>query len=141
MNQVDMGLAKRLPDPAKKSFIKLVAPPYDGNKSGWEPIGTKVLVMTDWVDSNTASGLITMPADVVERMSLAVTSGTIVAVGGGAFTDWPATNRPWPGMTPKAGDRVQIAKYAGLLIEGDDGGHYRLIHDTDIAGTKTKEMT
>lgn len=136
---VDLSLAKRLPDPAKKSYIKLVAHPYEGNKSGCEPIGTKILVMTDWVDENTASGLLTMPADVVERMSLAVTQGTIVAVGGAAWTDWPNSSRPWPGLIPKAGDRVEIARYAGLLIEGADGRHYRLIHDTDVAGIKTQE--
>jgi co-chaperonin GroES (HSP10) len=141
MTNVDLGLAKRLPDPAKKSFIKLVAHPYEGNASGCEPIGTKILVMTDWVDANTASGLITMPADVVERMSLAVTQGTIVAVGGAAFTDWPNSDRAWPGLVPKAGDRVEIAKYAGLLIEGSDGRHYRLCQDTDVAGIKTQEKS
>lgn len=122
-----------------KSFIKMVSRPYEGNKSGWEPIGTKVIIETDWVDESTASGLITLPPDVVERMSLAVTQGTIVAIGGGAFSDWPNSDRKWPGLTPKAGDRVQIAKYAGLLIEGRDNRQYRLCHDTDVAGIISKK--
>lgn len=122
------------PDPAKKSYIKFVSRPFDGNKSGYEPIGTKVLVETDWVDDKTSSGLITLTPDLIERMSLAVTAGTIVAMGGGACTDWPNSSQPWPGKTPKIGDRCQIAKYSGLLIEGKDGRFYRLVQDTDIAG-------
>lgn len=129
----------RLPDPATKTFLKMVAPPFDGNKSGREPIGTKVLVMTDWVDDQTKSGLITLTADLVERMSLAVTTGTVVAVGGAAFSDWPSSDRKWPGKTPAVGDRVDLAKYAGVLIEGVDGRHYRLCQDIDIAGLITEE--
>lgn len=125
---------ERLPDPAKKTYIKMVSRPFEGNKSGWEPIGTKILVETDWVDERTASGLITLTPDMVERMSLAVTTGTIVAVGGGAFSDWPNSDKAWPGVIPKAGDRVQIAKYSGILIEGDDGRHYRMCQDIDVAG-------
>lgn len=124
-----------LPERAiKPTYIKMVSRPFEGNTSGYEPIGTKVLVETDWIDDKTASGLITLTPDVIERMSLAVTKGTLVAVGGGAFTDWPNSERPWPGKVPMAGSRVEISKYAGILIEGKDGRHYRLIHDTDIAG-------
>lgn len=125
---------ERLPDPAKKTFIKMVSRPFDGNKSGCEPVGTKIVVETDWVDDNTVSGLLKLPPDVIERMSLAVTTGTIVAIGGGAFSDWPNSDKQWPGRVPQIGDRCHLAKYAGLLIEGVDGRHYRLCHDTDVAG-------
>ncbi len=36
--------------------------------------------------------------------------------------------------TPKVGERVHLAKYAGILIEGEDGRHYRLCQDVDVAG-------
>lgn len=125
---------------AEKTFIKMVPVPFNGtNESGREPIGTKVLVATDWVDDRTKSGLITLTADLVERISLAVTTGTLVAVGGGAFSDWPNSDKSWPGTSPKVGDRVDLAKYAGILIEGADGLHYRLCQDVDIAAIITKE--
>ena len=131
---------ERLPDPAQKTFIKMVPVPFNGtNESGREPIGTKVLVATDWVDERTKSGLIQLTADLVERMSLAVTTGTLVAVGGGAFSDWPNSDKAWPGVVPKVGDRVDLAKYAGILVEGADGRHYRLCQDVDIAAVITKE--
>lgn len=131
---------ERLPDPAKKSYIKMVPIPFTGvNESGCEPVGTKILVVTDWVDENTGSGLLKLPIDTVERMSLAVTTGTLVAVGGGAFTDWPNTDKAWPGPVPKVGNRVHIAKYAGILIEGSDGNMYRLCQDVDCAGIISKE--
>lgn len=132
---------ERLPNPAaQKTFIKMVPVPFNGtNESGREPIGTKVLVATDWVDDTTKSGLIQLTADLVERMSLAVTTGTLVAIGGGSFSDWPTSDKAWPGRSPKVGDRVDLAKYAGILIEGADGRHYRLCQDVDIAAIITKE--
>lgn len=129
----------RIADPAKATFIKMVHRAFDGNQSGCEAIGTKIIVETDWVDENTVSGLIALPPDVIERMSLAVTTGTIVAIGGGAFSDWPNSDRKWPGAIPEVGSRVHISKYAGILIEGADGRHYRLCQDVDVAGIITKE--
>lgn len=131
---------ERLPDPAKKTYIKMVPVPFNGtNESGRQPIGTKVLVATDWVDDHTKSGLVTLPTETVERMSLAVRTGTLVAIGGGAFSDWPNSDKRWPGVSPKVGDRVDLAMYAGILIEGADGRHYRLCQDVDIAAIITKE--
>lgn len=132
---------ERPPSPtAKKTFIKMVPVPFNGtNESGCDPIGTKILVATDWVDDTTKSGLIHLTPEMVERMSLAVTTGMLVAIGGGAWTDWPNSDRPWPGPVPKVGQRVHLAKYAGLVIDGRDGRHYRLCQDIDVAGIITKE--
>ena len=49
----------------------------------------------------------------------------LVAIGGNAFEDWK-------GDLPQVGDRVVVAKYAGLNYV-DDGATYRIINDKDIA--------
>lgn len=129
----------RLPSPAiNKNYFRTEREEFNGNQSGLEPIGTKVLVLTDSIGDTTTFGL-AVTADMVERMTLAITTGVIVAIGGGAFSDWPNSDRKWPGLVPKVGDRVIIAKYAGLIQAGKDGKHYRYIHDTDVCGFEVGE--
>lgn len=120
----------RLPTPSKISpFIKK-SDKFEGNKSGIRPIGTKVLVLPEQIEEKTAGGIL-LANETVERNSLAVTTGTIVAVGEGAYSDWPNVTRD---QCPKEGDKVHMARYAGLLVDGVDGKQYRLIQDIDIAG-------
>lgn len=106
------------------------------NESGIAPVGTKVLVLTDWIDDVTTGGIHLTPDKQIE-ITLAITTGVLVDVGGGAFTDWPNSDRRWPGKVPAIGDRVHIAKYCGIIIDGKDGRRYRLLHDTDVAGFET----
>lgn len=124
----------RLPDPAKRNYFMTKPEVFDGNNSGIEPCGTKILVLTDSIGDMTNTGKLHLPPDVVERMTLAITTGVVVAVGGAALTDWPNSDRKWPGRCPSIGDRVHIAKYAGIIVEGKDGKRYRLIQDTDLCG-------
>lgn len=124
----------RLPSPQNKNRIVTVATETPTNKSGMVPVGTKVLVLPDEVAEKSAGGVI-LPESTKETNDFAVCTGTLVAVGGAAFSDWPHSDRVWPGGTPKVGDRVFMAKYAGVVIEGKhDGRRYRLCQDTDIAG-------
>lgn len=129
----------RLQNPAlKRSFFVTKPEPFEANTSGVEPVGTKLLVLTDSIADMTAGGIQLTP-DKVEQMTLAITTGVIAAVGGASFSDWPNSDRKWPGSIPKVGDRIHLAKYAGLMIEGADMKHYRLIHDTDVCGFETGE--
>lgn len=125
----------RLVTPTKQSPFVPEIENYQGNQSGIAPVGTKVLIQTDAIKAVTVGG-IHLPEIEIEKQSLAVTTGWLVGMGGGAFTNWPASDDRWPGRTPKEGDRVWIAKYSGLLVRGDDGRAYRLCNDTDIAGIK-----
>src|SRR3990167_6893798 len=100
------------------------------NQSGIQPIEFKVLVRPDKVEEKTKGGIL-LPPEQREREQAASTAGEIIAVSPLAFTyaDWPVTASP-----PKVGDRVAIARYAGITVKGNDGEEYRLISDKDIAG-------
>lgn len=129
--------ADRLANPAAKNYFITRREEWGGeNASGIEPVGTKVLVLTDSIGDMTGGG-IELPPDVAERMTLAITTGVLVATGGGAFTDWPNSSSKWPGIIPLVGDRVHLARYAGIIVEGDDMKRYRLCQDTDISGIQT----
>lgn len=129
----------RLANPAAKNYFRTQREEFTGNESGIEPVGTKLLILTDSIGDTTSSGLLALPADVAERMTLAITTGVIAAVGGACFTDWPNSTQPWPGRVPGVGDRCHIARYAGIIVEGKDGKRYRLIQDVDVAGFETGE--
>lgn len=102
------------------------------NTSGIKPVEYKVLVLPDDIDETDetmrrakAAGL-EIVQNIKEREQMAQIKGTLVAVGGNAFEDWK-------GEKPESGQRVMIAKYAGLVAKGDDGKDYRLCNDKDIA--------
>lgn len=101
------------------------------NTSGCIPIGEKILVKPDIAVSQSAGGVL-MPDDFKERMQLSTQSGVIVSIGDDAFT-WNADrSRPFNGYKPKIGDRVYYERYAGAIVNGDDGHDYRLIEDKQI---------
>ena len=58
---------------------------------------------------------------------------TFVAAGGNAFEDWHDKR------LPKLGDKVLIAKYAGITVKGADGQEYRILNDKDISAILTRE--
>lgn len=129
----------RLANPTAKNYFRTQREEFTANESGIEPVGTKLLILTDSIGDTTSSGLLALPADVAERMTLAITTGVVAAVGGACFTDWPNSTQSWPGNVPSVGDRVHIARYAGIIVEGKDGKRYRLIQDVDVAGFETGE--
>lgn len=78
-----------------------------------------------------AAGLV-IPDNESEREQMAQVKAVVVDVGPNAFHELSAGEwMPWQGEHPKAGDRVVIAKYAGLQIE-ESGEHYRIINDRDV---------
>lgn len=97
------------------------------NASGINPVEYKCLVLPEKVEEKTEGGIL-LTASLQEQDQLAETKGILVAVGGMAFSDWE-------GAKPVVGQRVMIAKYAGLLCKGSDGAEYRLVNDKDIAAT------
>lgn len=101
------------------------------NESGIWPKEYKVLILpekiedTDPVLSAAKRAGIELPITESQREQMAQVHGILVAAGGNAFDDW---NDP-----PIVGERVMIAKYAGLICKGVDGREYRLCNDKDIA--------
>jgi chaperonin GroES len=103
------------------------------NKSGIQPVECKVLCLLDEVKEKTSGGII-LPDSVKQDQKLAQVKATLVAVGGNAFKD-----PTWLEPVPKIGDRVYVAKYAGIYVEGVDEVVYRLCNDQDIAAIITEE--
>jgi co-chaperonin GroES (HSP10) len=95
------------------------------NLSGINPVEFKILVQIEETETVTKGGII-LTSDHKERADMAQVKGTLIAAGGNAFQDFM-------GAIPKPGDRVMIAKYAGLVAEGNDGRKYRIASDKDVA--------
>lgn len=107
------------------------------NQSGIDPVEYKVLVKpsdfeVDPVFKRAAEQGIKLPAEVVDRELAGQIDATLIAIGGNAFIDWKPP-------IPQPGQRVLIAKYAGISVKGADGVEYRMLNDKDISGIITKE--
>ena len=61
--------------------------------------------------------------------------GEVIAVGQDAFKADGYTECPI-----KPGDKIIMAKYAGLMYVGKDGNKYRMINDDDITGILDPDM-
>lgn len=103
----------------------------DFNQSGIQPVEYKVLVLPDQVKEKTAGGIY-LPEKPREMEELAQVKAVFIAKGANAFEDWKD-----PG--PRVGDRVYVAKYAGIRVLGADGRQYVICNDKDVAGIITKE--
>lgn len=95
------------------------------NKSGMQPVGRRVLVKPVEVEEVSEGGIVLAKRH-VEREEMAQVRGEVVAMGSDAFNE----------LSDKLsiGDKCMIARYAGVLIDGDDGEKYRLCWDEDING-------
>lgn len=69
----------------------------------------------------------TMAEQTSEREQMAQVRATVKAIGGNAFEDWRDER------LPQVGDKVLIAKYAGVVVPGteDDSQPLRIINDKD----------
>lgn len=94
------------------------------NTSGLTPVEFKILIEPEEVEKVSAGGIV-MATSTTERDRMAQVKGKLIAVGGNAFEDWD-------GAVPAVGDSVYYAKYAGLMVKGEDGKEYRLANDKDI---------
>lgn len=95
------------------------------NKSGIYPVGHRVLVLPEQVESVTAGGIIVHTESQKNREALAQMYGTVVAMGDTCFADQPS---PWCSV----GDRVSFGKYSGLIYTGTDELTYRVVNDLDV---------
>jgi len=84
--------------------------------SGVRVVGKTVLVLMDEC-SPTSKGGVSLPEDMIEKMSMAAETGVLVAVSPGAFL-LNEDMSPWSGEKPKPGDRCYVEKYAGKQIKG-----------------------
>jgi chaperonin GroES len=91
------------------------------------PMEFNVVVELDPVEEKTASGLY-LPETKVNRDKLEAEEGTLVALSPHAFTyaDWPEGSRK-----PQVGDRVLIARFAGIQRDRD-GTSLKIVKDKDI---------
>jgi co-chaperonin GroES (HSP10) len=93
-----------------------------------------VLILVDRAMSRTEGG-IDLPEDLVDRHSVASTTGIIVAAGPQAFM-WDSDRaHQWVGDKPRPGMRVVFEKYGGQEYHGLDGQMYRLMQDRTVGGT------
>lgn len=91
------------------------------------PMEFNVVVELDAVAEKTVGGII-LPTATVDRDKLAAEEGILVAASPHAFTyaDWPEGARK-----PEVGDRVLIAKFAGIQRDRD-GVSLKIVKDKDI---------
>jgi len=97
------------------------------NTSGVRPLDNRVLVKPDNVETVTKGGIILVDT---EKEQMAQVRGTLIAAGVNAWAEAAATSPEF--VTPSPGTRVLIAKYGGIVIDGEDGEKYRIMNDLDI---------
>lgn len=95
------------------------------NTSGIRPVGHRILILPEQVQSKTASGIIVHTDSQADREALAQMYGKVVEMGGDCYAD---TRTVWCTV----GNRVSFAKYSGLIYEGIDNQVYRVINDLDV---------
>jgi co-chaperonin GroES (HSP10) len=103
------------------------------NNSGIWPVGISVLVLPDAVEQTTDSGIVLSTHGQHAREEMGQTDGEVIAIAPNAYYD----EKP----RCKVGDRVIMAKYAGMVRVGNDGLTYRLIKDDDVVGILEKGKT
>lgn len=93
------------------------------NNSGLIPVGHAVLIRP--LQAERLSNTLVIPDSVRANMQMAEQEAVVVEVGSEAWRDESQARA-------KAGDRVMVTKYAGIVSPGKDGKEYRLINDRDI---------
>ena len=91
------------------------------------PVEYKVYIEVDEISDKSEGGLY-LPEQTREREQYAHDKGTLIAVGGMAFSDWK-------GRKPEVGDKVIFNKYAGSMIQVREDRQlmkFRLCNDKDI---------
>ena len=96
------------------------------------PVEYKVLVKAREIEERTEGGIILPETERIKQQH-AIEVGTLVAIGGMAFTepDWP--------NPPKVGDSVIFNRYAGSEINYK-GTIYKLMNDKDLNAIVTQDF-
>lgn len=97
------------------------------NPSGIRPMEFKCLIKQEKVQEKIGS--IYIPDEAKDRNQYAETKARLVDVSPFAF-DYAEYGDGK--AAPKPGDLVLMAKYAGVLVKGNDGDDYILVNDKDI---------
>lgn len=103
-----------------------------------EVVGYRVLVKPDPLEKKTESGIILEYASMEDRLQMAVTTGTVVALGAQAYSQQEVSpdGKSWCSV----GDRILFGKYAGKMIENpDDGERYFVMNDVDVLAVLPKK--
>lgn len=108
------------------------------NESGCRPIGDMVLVLIDEPVAKSEGGII-IPEAVLAIRQMTAETGTIVAMGGGAFHWNSERSREFIGAAPMVGEHIIFSRYAGRELNGNDGQMYRLILDKEVGGVATDD--
>ena len=112
---------------------------FDGtNHSGITPLDDKVLLCMDQHAEKTRGGVV-IPDDARSRQSMASETGVIVALGAAAFQFSDDGNRAWITHRPVPGNRVVVERYAGRVVQGEDGVEYRLVSQRSIGALYEKQ--
>lgn len=100
------------------------------NKSGLRPQGHSVLVRPYEVKTS----MIEIPDSVRGHASMLETRAHVIEVGPSAWADEKVPRA-------KPGDRIMIAKYAGVFVKGIlDDVDYRIVNDRDIFCTLEEKV-
>lgn len=100
------------------------------------PVGHRLLVKPDAVETTTSTGIILSIDEDKERA--ASQYGTVVAVGDGCWVyhtkEGKVKEKPWCAV----GDKILFAKYAGRMLDDtEDGGKLILLNDDDVMAVVT----
>lgn len=123
---VKAGLLKAKPFPALADI-----------DAGIDPHEYNVLVLEQEFEDKTASGLIHIPKTNLDREEDAAVDGMLAAISPAAFS---YAEYPQGCTKPKPGDLVIHRRYAGIVIDGDDGRKYRLMADKDIVAVRKSQQ-
>lgn len=96
------------------------------SEHGITPLGHRLLILPDNVETTTKSGIVVSTGTQVLRDELAQIDGVVIEVG-------PDCNG-WC----KAGDRIVFGKYSGLFYTGKNGVKYRIVNDEDAVAVIVK---
>lgn len=94
------------------------------NNSGLHPKGRAVLIRMVEID-DLKTTMIQIPDHVRKSSAVMEQRAVVVAVGASA---WEDEKEP----RAKVGEKVIVTKMAGYVVQGKDGGLYRLVNDRDI---------
>jgi len=96
------------------------------------PVGDKILVKPDPVETKTKSGII-MAVDERREQAASVT-GTVIALGEVAFKEFVggAFKQIYAPLA-KVGDRIQYRRYTGVaVVDEETGEEFLLMNDNDV---------
>src|SRR5512135_1638926 len=99
--------------------------PQEGNTSGFEATGHRLLLIGEQVEETTESGLVLMRKTAEAERNLSVVA-TVVEIGHDAWSDKSTDYCD-------VGDKVLIGQYVGKFhMSPLDGKEYRFVNDLDI---------